>query len=394
MDLQRPGLQPGTKIMVALSGGVDSFVAALLLQEAGFRLTGATLRLWVDPVAEKKVFAKDSGYYLQKIVAEAKEAARALDIPHHVFDMKEVFCEKVVSYFVHEYSQGRTPNPCIVCNRYLKFSLLSREAQARGIGFLATGHYARIAYDSENNRYRLFRGIDPQKDQSYMLYTLGQEQLSSTIFPLGGYTKEEVRNLAQNRGFNIAEKTESQEICFIPDNDYRSFLQREKAEFTPGDIVSTSGEKMGRHKGLAFYTIGQRKGLGLTSPHPLYVTDIDPQQNVLIVGGKEETYSKGLEAGALNFISGQPPHAPLDVKVKIRYRSPLVPATFYPPDDNSVANKPNDFSEKTSDFCRANAFPAKVFFKEKQKAVTPGQSVVFYQKEELIGGGVIISSLK
>jgi tRNA-specific 2-thiouridylase len=371
LDLQRPGLQPGEKIMVAMSGGVDSSVAALLLREAGFQPVGVTLRFWVDPVAEERASEETRGCCSLEAVSDARNVAHTLDIPHYVLNMKDAFHDKVVSYFTREYLEGRTPNPCIACNRHIKFSLLLQKARALGINFLATGHYARITYDSEKNMYRLFRGVDRKKDQSYMLYTMNQGQLSAVIFPLGSHTKQEVREIARERGLNVAEKKESQEICFIPDNDYRSFLEREHAKFPPGDILSTSGKKLGRHKGLAFYTIGQRKGLGLVSQRPLYVVHIDTRNNVLVVGEEEETYSGGLEAEDLSFVSGDAPLNPHEVKIKIRYRAPLVSATLYPPEGDR----------------------ARVLFARKQKAVTPGQSAVFYQEDEVLGGGIIVSHI-
>ncbi|HAA34202.1 MAG TPA: tRNA 2-thiouridine(34) synthase MnmA [Firmicutes bacterium] len=369
--------------MVAMSGGVDSSVAALLLKEAGFQPVGVTLRLWVDPDAEERASDEGRGCCSLQDISDARRVADILEIPFYVLNMKEAFNDKVVSYFVREYLEGRTPNPCIACNRYIKFSLLLQKARAMGIGFLATGHYARIVYDSEKDVYRLFRGLDSNKDQSYMLYTMNQEQLSSVLFPLGGYTKEEARELAGERGLQVAEKRDSQEICFIPDNDYRSFLEREQAGFSPGDILSTSGKKLGRHRGLPFYTIGQRKGLGLVSPRPLYVVEIDRRNNVLIVGEEEETYSQGLEAEDLSFVSGRAPLEPQEVMIKIRYRSPLVPATLYPPKT----------SPQKGEGGLTAASRVRVVFDRKQKAVTPGQSVVFYRGDEVLGGGIIASRL-
>lgn len=393
MDWQRPGLQPGEKIMVAMSGGVDSSVAALLLKEAGFNPIGVTLRLWVDPEAEEKAFEESRGCCSLEAVSDARDVARIIDIPHYTLNMKDAFYDRVVLYFIREYLEGRTPNPCIACNRYIKFSLLLEKAKALGINFIATGHYARSIYDFERGIFRLFRGADLKKDQSYMLYAMNQPQLASVLFPLGGYTKDKVRSLARDAGLRVSEKKESQEICFIPDNDYRSFLKRGNFSFAPGDIVSTAGEKLGRHKGLPFYTIGQRKGLGLSSTRPLYVVDIDIKNNLLIVGEEEKTYSRGLIAEELNFVSGFAPTEPLQVNVKIRYRAPLVPATLFPPEETPSGR--NDYKcEKGGGASeRTNVPPlksmAKIIFSEKQKAVTPGQAAVFYQGNEIIGGGII-----
>lgn len=357
--------------MVAMSGGVDSSVAALLLKEAGYEPIGVTLRFWVDSVAEKKVADTGRGCCSLENIDDARRVAAALNIPHYVFDMQEIFYERVVTYFIQEYLQGRTPNPCIACNQNLKFTLLLQKVRASGINYLATGHYARILYEPKNNLYRLFCAKDKEKEQSYMLYTLHQEQLSALLFPLGDYYKKEVKELAHKRGLKVAQKKESQEICFIPDHDYRSFLARENPQVvTPGEIVSTTGQKLGIHRGVAFYTIGQRKGLGLASRHPLYVVRIDPRNNVLIVGEEEETYSGYLTATGLSFVAGASPLHPLEVEVKIRYRASPVPAVLHPPQGGR----------------------ARVVFMRKQKAVTPGQAVVFYQGEEVLGGGMIIAS--
>lgn len=370
MDLQRPALQAGEKIAVAMSGGVDSTVAALLLKEAGFKPVGITLRLWVDPVAEKKA-AAGRGSSPPASLDSAREAAAALAIPHYVLDMQEAFREQVVTSFIQEYRAGRTPNPCIVCNKHLKFSLLLQQVQAMGINYLATGHYARIVYEPQNNLYRLLRAKDKEKEQSYMLYTLQQEQLQALLFPLGGYLKSEVVALAHQKGFQAAQNRESYEICFIPDHDYHSFLVREyPGVLAPGEIISTTGQKLGMHHGVAFYTVGQRRGLGITARQPLYVVKIDPLHNTLIVGEEAETYSSCLWAAELSFVAGTLPRQPLQIEAKIRYRAPQVPAVLHPP-----AGK-----------------RAKVVFKEKQKAVTPGQAVVFYRGEEILGGGKIAAS--
>ena len=360
------------KVIVAMSGGVDSSVAAVLLKETGYEVIGVTLRLWVDPLAEEQAGEEAKGCCSYDAVSDARKVAAMLDIPYYVFDMKEEFYQKIVCNFTSEYLHGRTPNPCIECNRSIKFLSLLQKARGLGVNLLATGHYARINYDPKSNRFGLHKGFDHLKDQSYMLYVLGQKELAATIFPLGEKTKPEVRRIAAEKGLTVAEKDESQEICFIPDNDYRSFMERAYPEtILPGDIVSTTGQKLGRHRGIVFYTVGQRKGLGLTSQYPLYVVRLDTEHNRIVVGRESELYSSGLLADGLNFITGVSPPGPLAIEVKIRYRTPAVPAVLYP-SENSIA---------------------KIIFQDKQKAVTPGQSAVFYQGEEVLGGGIIKAAI-
>ena len=358
----------GKKVMVAMSGGVDSSVAALLLREQGYEVVGVTLRLWVDPQAEEKAGAEARGCCSLEAVNDARRVADMLDIPHYVLNMQEEFYKNIVCNFTTEYLQGRTPNPCVECNRAIKFSLLLEKARGLGINRLATGHYARISYDGATGHYRLLKGLDRQKDQSYMLYMLGQGELASTLFPLGEMKKQDVREIAAAKGLRVANKKESQEICFIPDNDYRAFMRRECPQaLCHGDIVSTQGHKLGRHHGIAFYTVGQRKGLGLTAETPLYVVQIDAERNLVVVGSVRETFSAGLIAKNLSYVAGTPPARKLDVRVKVRYRAPAVAALLFPP-----AGK-----------------RAELVFAEQQKAITPGQSVVFYRGEEVIGGGII-----
>lgn len=363
----------GKRVMVAMSGGVDSSVAALLLKKSGYDVVGVTLRLWVDPRSEEQAGAESRGCCSLEAITDARRVADMLQIPHYVLNMQDEFKENIVRNFTDEYLQGRTPNPCIECNRTIKFSMLLQKARGLGIEKLATGHYARIHYDTAAGYYRLLKGYDKQKDQSYMLYVLGQAELASTLFPLGHMNKEQVRELARANALRVAHKKESQEICFIPDNNYRAFMERQCPQaHQPGEILSTSGRKLGRHSGVAAYTVGQRKGLGITSPTPLYVVHIDAHRNIIVVGEEVETYSAGLFADNLRFVAGTAPGNKTKIQVKIRYRAPAIPAFLFPP----VGDR------------------ARVVFEEEQKAVTPGQSAVFYMGDEVIGGGLIQAVLQ
>ena len=345
--------------MVAMSGGVDSSTAAALLLKRGYEVIGITMRLWSDGPGANRCCPPEA-------IEMARRVAEILGIPFYVLDYAGPFYEKVVCYFVEEYVRGRTPNPCLACNRFIKFDLLLHQAQALEADYLATGHYARIK--EVNGRYKLLKGVDPRKEQSYVLYMLSQEQLSHLIFPLGEYTKQEVRQLAREMGLPVAEREESQELCFITRGDYRDFLRRYAPEaIRPGPIYDREGNLLGTHKGLPFYTIGQRRGLGIPYGEPLYVIDIDVERNALIVGTAEELSKRGLLARQVNYISGQEPETPLSLKAKIRYQAPEVDATLYPLPGNT----------------------AEVIFREPLRGITPGQAVVFYRGEEVLGGGII-----
>ncbi|MBM3141521.1 MAG: tRNA 2-thiouridine(34) synthase MnmA [Chloroflexi bacterium] len=350
------------RVAVALSGGVDSSTAAFLLQEADYEVIGLTMRLWPEEEAmpEKQRHPCPS----TSNIRDAEHFCRTLGIPFHLLNLENEFKQHVIDYFCREYSKGRTPNPCIACNRHIKFGFLLDQAFSLDADYLATGHYARIEY--YNDTYHLLKGIDPDKDQSYMLYTLGQDKLSRILFPLGNYLKANVRELARQKGLPTAGKPSSQDICFIA-SDYGAFLSRHFTP-TPGQIVNSHGEVLGRHRGTALYTVGQRRGLGLIAAEPLYVTKIEPDKNQLIVGSKQELYNSRLAAGEVNWISGKAPSEPMTVAVKIRYRSPEVAATLYPAPDS-----------------------AEVSFHQPQPAITPGQAVVFYQDNEVLGGGTIES---
>lgn len=354
-----------------MSGGVDSSVAAALLQEQGWEVIGITLRLWEEeragelPVPSRSCCAWEA-------VNDARQVAAVLGIDHYVLNMKEQFRSGVVDYFVDEYRRGRTPNPCIACNRLIKFAALLHKAKELGASHLATGHYVRLQFCPARKRFLLKKGLDAWKEQSYMLYELTQAQLRHCLFPLGELTKEQVRLKAAALNLGVARKQESQEICFIPDNDYRGFLRRYGLKAGPGMIINSCGETLGTHEGFPFYTIGQRKGLGLTAARPLYVLKIRPDQNLLVVGEREELYRPGLEVAALNLITISALKQEQPVTVKIRYRSAAVPAVLQPLPKKDTA---------------------RVIFKQPQPSVTPGQAAVFYLDDLVLGGGTITAAL-
>jgi tRNA-specific 2-thiouridylase len=358
-------------VIVAMSGGVDSSVAAALLLDQGHGVTGVTLRLWAGD--EPETLSPES--CRDEAVIGARNVCQMLGIPHHVMDLTREFEERVVDQFVRAYAGGRTPNPCIACNRHVKFHFLLEWARATGFRWVATGHYARVVPPGpqEEQTFRLLRGVDRDKDQSYVLYMLGQEELPRLLFPLGDLTKEQVRREARARNLPAAGRPESQEICFIPDNDYRRFLaQRMPEAIQRGPIRALDGQILGTHRGLAHYTVGQRKGLGLPGmPHPLYVVGLAPAENTLIVGPREALFSPALEAEEVSFISGSWPESPLRVTAKVRYRADAAPARLLPLDRGRVHLQ----------------------FERPQRAVTPGQTVVFYGGETVLGGGTITRPL-
>ena len=338
----------GKRILVALSGGVDSSVAAALLQEAGYQVEGAIMIL--EGMQEESIDF-------------ATKAAQCLRIPFHRFDFRQEHQEEVIDYFIEEYQQGRTPNPCVVCNKIIKFTLFMQKAQEIGINYMATGHYAGI--EEKNGRYVLRKGTD-KNEQSYFLYRLGQNQLSRTVFPLGQYTKDEVRTIARKHKLPTAKRKKSQDVCFIPAGDCTSFLKKRISE-NPGPILNNDGQQVGQHKGIIHYTIGQRHGIGISHKYPYYVTKIDPQRNAIYIGQKEQVYKKEFIAIDLNFIPFDTLEQNIKAAVKVRYFSPLSEALVEPVGHDKV----------------------KVAFKKPQWAITPGQSVVFYQDELVIGGGII-----
>jgi len=341
-----------SRVAVALSGGVDSSVAALLLKETDYEVMGIHMRLWDST---------DHQYQAHR----AEDICRILDIPYHQVDLQKEFEFRVVDYFCGEYRQGRTPNPCVACNRHIKFGLLLDKALSLGADHLATGHYATVEHSKDG--HRLLKARDIRKDQSYFLYTLTQEKLGHVLFPLGGHSKDGVKQIAKQGGLPATARS-SQDICFVSQKNYGTFLSQ-RVSSTPGDIVDISGKRLGQHRGIAFYTIGQRRGLGLSSDTPLYIIGIEAESNRIVIGNEEELYSRKLTAQKVNWISGKAPREPITVTAKIRHKSKEAEATIFPRDDS-----------------------VDVHFANPQKAVTPGQAVVFYNMHEVLGGGIIESA--
>jgi len=356
------------KVVVAMSGGVDSSVTAALLKEEGYQVIGATMQIWPSNELADEA-DKFGGCCGLDAVSEAKRVAHRLDIPHYVMNFRDLFEQKVIDDFCREYSLGRTPNPCIRCNEHIKFGALLSRAKGLEADFVATGHYTRIERDEVSGRYLLRKGIDRGKDQSYVLYMMSQDQLRYALMPLGGFTKERVRQMARELGLPVADKAESQEICFIPDGDYTGFLKEYIPQAVkPGPILDRKGNTLGEHRGILFYTIGQRKGLGISATEPLYVVAIDRGRNTVTVGSRREVYGDELIAADLNWISIEPPKQPLEIKARIRYRHREADAVLTP---------------------LSNGERVRVKFKKPQMAIAPGQAVVFYLKDTVVGGGTI-----
>ena len=348
-----------------MSGGVDSSVSALLMKQAGYECVGCTMRLYDNEMIGEDLHSTCCS---QKDTRDARLVTLRLEIPYYIFHYEEQFRDKLIEPFVCAYEEGRTPNPCIECNRIFKFGLLQEQMRELECDCVVTGHYARIEEDPQNGRMLLKKGLDASKDQSYVLYTMTQEQLKNTRFPLGTLRKEEVRRIAGENGFINAHKSDSQDICFVPVGDYVGFMERFRGtEYPEGDFVDREGHVIGRHKGYVHYTIGQRRGLGIAAAHPLYVLEVRPEDNVVVLGREEELFRKELFAGQVNLISVEKLTGPMRVSAKIRYRHKEQPATVYPEQDGRI----------------------RVVFDEAQRAITPGQAVVLYQDDVVVGGGVI-----
>jgi tRNA-specific 2-thiouridylase len=355
------------RVVIGMSGGVDSSVAAYLLKEQGYEVIGVTMKL-----RNNEDFEKDSGRdscCSLSSVDDARRVCNKLDIPFYVMNFTEIFEEKVVNYFIDEYFRGRTPNPCIACNKYVKFDALLKKAKALEAEYVATGHYARIFHESSLDRYLIKKSATATKDQTYVLYNLTQDQLRHILMPLGDYTKEETRKIAEELDFDVANKPDSQEICFIEDNNYGKFLEQKRGEsIEPGDFLDTEGNVLGKHKGIIHYTIGQRKGLGIALGKPMFVVDIIPEKNQVVLGEEDKVFKNELTAINGNFLPFDKLQHPMRVKAKIRYSANESSAWAIPAENDRF----------------------KLVFDEPQRAITPGQAVVLYQDDYIIGGGVIL----
>ena len=348
------------KVLVGMSGGVDSAAAALLLERSGYEAVGCTLKL----------YHAESGCGSDREAEDARLAAGAMGMEFHLLDDSETFRERVIGNFVDTYCAGATPNPCIECNRCVKFTSLLRTAKKLGMEYIATGHYARVRYDETLDRWQLLRGVDSAKDQSYVLYPLSQEILSHLLLPVGEYEKSEIRAMVAERGLHNAHKKDSQDICFIPDGDYVGFLTEQGVTLSPGDFVDGEGKVLGRHRGQVCYTTGQRRGLGVSADRPLYVLRKNGQNNTVVLGDNQELFTRTVYARDFNWVSLPPADAPLRVTAKTRYSQREAEATLYREADGTV---------------RAE-------FDEGQRAVTAGQSLVCYRGEIVVGGGIITAT--
>ncbi len=353
-----------TKALIAMSGGVDSSVAAYITKENGYDCIGCTMKLYNN---EDAGISKGHTCCSLDDVEDARSVAYSLGMPYYVFNFSDDFKEKIICKFIESYERGRTPNPCIDCNRYMKFDKLYERAKVLGCEYVVTGHYARI--EKKNGRFILKKAVDASKDQSYVLYSMTQEQLAHTLFPLGELCKSETREIADRHGFVNAKKPDSQDICFVPDGDYAKIIELHTGKkYESGDFVDKSGNILGTHRGIIRYTIGQRKGLGISASEPLYVCGIDTENNTVTLGENSDLFSTTLTVGDFNWISGEAPSKPFRASAKIRYRQKEQPATVCPIDGGDV----------------------KIVFDEPQRAITPGQAAVLYDGEIVLGGGTIL----
>lgn len=354
-----------SKVVVGMSGGVDSSVAAYLLKEQGYDVIGATMQIWQD---EDQVSQEENGGCCGlSAVDDARRVANTLGIPYYVMNFKQDFKEKVIDYFVNEYKNARTPNPCIACNRYVKWESLLQRSLEIGADYIATGHYARIK-KLPNGRYTIAKSVTEEKDQTYALYNLTQFQLAHTLMPVGDYEKPRVREIAEEANLMVAHKPDSQDICFVPDGDYVKFLEEETGEKPiPGNFVDESGKILGTHKGIWHYTIGQRKGLNLSLGAPAFVKEIRPETNEVVIGGADSVFSDTMVVNHVNYMAVEKIEEPVELCGKIRYAHKGAPCLVEPYGEDKL----------------------KVTFKEPQRAITPGQAAVFYKDDYVYCGGII-----